>query len=455
MSGIGVAAAEETRARTRHSVRHFLANFKQLEERYPGQYPRMIVRGDGAYVWDDMGHRLLDAGGHLGATQIGHGRSVIGERMARQVAELEYISLDGGLSHPKSLELAEVLAPLVPLDDPKISFTLSGSEANELALKIARAYHSRRGDDRRVVVLSREGSYHGSTYGGISAAGVPVFRAGFGPTLPAFAQVPQPSPGRCGFCAADEQCTLRCADALEQSVEEHGPENIAAIMGEPVSIFGAVKIPHPEYWTRVQEIRDSCGALLIVDEVVTGFGRTGRMFGCEHWDIRPDIMTVAKGLTSGYVPMGATIVAREVEEAFTDQPLLHINTYAGHPVACEAGIANLEILIGERLAENAASLEGALRRELEQIEPFLGRRIRVSVIGLLSSVEVEAADVDDGDTLVMAIRHAMYERGVIARASYAGGILTVVFYPVLTVGERDVVEGVEALKYALGDVLAA
>jgi adenosylmethionine-8-amino-7-oxononanoate aminotransferase len=165
-------------------------------------------------------------------------------------------------------------------------------------------------------------------------------------------------------------------------------------------------------------------------------------------------MTVAKGLTSGYVPMGATIVSREVEDAFTDQPLLHINTYAGHPVACEAGIANLEILIGERLAENAASLEGALRRELEQIEPFLGLTVRVSVIGLLSSVEVEA-DIDDSDSLVMAIRHAMYERGVIARASYAGGILTVVFYPVLTVGERDIVEGVEALKNALGDVLAA
>jgi adenosylmethionine-8-amino-7-oxononanoate aminotransferase len=452
MSGIEVAPAEATRARARHSVRHFLANFKALEERYPGQYPRMIVRGEGAYLWDDAGHRLLDAGAHLGATQIGHGRASIGERMAQQVRELEYVSLDGGISHPKALELAEFLAPLLPFEDPMISFTLSGSEANELALKIVRAYHSRRGDDGRVVVLSREGSYHGSTYGGISATGVPVFRAGYGPTLPGFAQVAQPSPGRCGFCS--DECTLRCADALEQAVEDHGRDTIAAIIAEPVSIFGAVKIPHPDYWARVQEIRDRSGALLIVDEVVTGFGRTGRLFGSDHWGVRPDVMTVAKGLTSGYAPLGATIVSRDVEDAFADQPLLHINTYAGHPVSCEAGIANLEILLGERLPENAAALEHVLRRELETISPLLGRRVRVSVIGLLSSVEVDAADVDDPDGLVLAARHSMYEHGVIARASCTAGILTVVFYPALVVGEQDVVEGVEGLRDALADVLS-
>jgi adenosylmethionine-8-amino-7-oxononanoate aminotransferase len=450
---VAVDEAPDTRAAAQRLVRHFLADFSHLETAYPGLYPRLVVRADGAYVWDDSGRRLLDAGGHLGACQIGHGRAEIAERMATQARALDFIALDSGLSHPKAVDLAQRLATLVPVEDAIFSFTSSGSESNELAFKIARAYHHRRGDAQRTVILSRDGSYHGSTFGGISATGAEAFRTGFGPLVGGFAQIPQPSPGRCGYCTALEGCNLRCADALEAAIDGAGPENIAAVVAEPVAILQAVKIPHPEYWDRVQAICRQSGALLIVDEVVTGFGRTGRWFGSEHWDIRPDIVTLAKGLTSGYIPLGATVVSRRVEDAFRDSPLLHLNTYAGHPVACEAALATIEILERERLPEHAAELEPVLGGCLAEVAERIPQVLRTSVIGLLSSVEVDVADRSDGGVLAVAVRHAMYEQGVLARCSAADGVLSVVFYPALTVDEEDLHRGVAAVRRALELVL--
>jgi adenosylmethionine-8-amino-7-oxononanoate aminotransferase len=341
---------------------------------------------------------------------------------------------------------------MVPVADPIVSFTTSGSEANELAFKVARAYHSRRGDERRTVVLSRDGSYHGSSFGAMSATGASAFRAGYGPLVPGFEQVAQPSPGRCGYCSADEGCTLRCADALETAIAEIGAERVAAVIAEPVAILQAVKVPRDEYWTRVQSICRANGVLLILDEVVTGFGRTGRMFGAEHWDVEPDILTMAKGLTSGYVPLGAVAVSRRVEDAF-GEPLLHLNTYAGHPVACEAGLANIEILQREGLPERASRLEPALRQGLDAIAAENERVVRVTAIGLLSSVELSTAGVDSVDHAVLRVRHAMYENGVIARCSQAGDVLTVVFYPALVVDEAELERGVRAVGDAVGSVL--
>ena len=444
---------QSTRLRARHSVRHFLADFGKLERAYPSAYPRLIVRGEGAYLWDVEGRRLLDAGGHLGACQIGHGRREIAERIARQVEQLDFVALDSGLSHPKAVELAEVLSRLAPVDDPIISFTSSGSEANELAFKIARAYHSRRGEDERTIVLSRDGSYHGSTFAGMAATGAPAFRAGYGPLLPKFAQVAQPSPGRCGHCTPAEGCNLRCADALEAAIEEAGSDAVAAVIAEPVAILQAVKVPHADYWARVQSICREAGALLILDEVVTGFGRTGKMFGAEHWNVQPDMMTMAKGLTSGYVPLGAVVASRRVEEAFAGEPLLHLNTYAGHPVACEAALANIEILESERLPERAAALEPVLRGCLEQIAAQNPRIVRVSAIGLLSSIEARTEGIADVEAVVFGLRHTMYENGVIARCSQAGDVVTVVFYPALVVDEEAVERGVEGVGDALASVL--
>jgi adenosylmethionine-8-amino-7-oxononanoate aminotransferase len=436
-------------------VRHFLADFPALEERYPGTYPRVITRGEGAYLYDDEGRRLLDAGNHLGAGMVGHGREEIARRMAAQAERLEFAALDSGMSHPKVVELAARLAELVPVTDPVFSFTSSGSEANDLAFKIARAYHHRRGESQRQKILYRDGSYHGSTIAAMTATGALAFKSDFGPLVPKFSQVPQPSPGRCGYCEPTEGCTLACADALLDTIEREGGDTVAAVVAEPVAILQAVKVPHSRYWVRVQAACREHGILLIVDEVVTGFGRTGRLFGCEHWDVRPDIMTVAKGLTSGYVPMGATIVSRQVEDAFADSPLLHLNTYAGHPVACEAALATLDILQDERLPENAAALEPAVLAGLEAVGERTGRVLRVSAIGLLGSVEIDVSDHPDPAALLSEVRHETYERGVIVRCAQGEGVLTVVFYPMLVATEEDVATGTRVLDDALVAVLGS
>jgi adenosylmethionine-8-amino-7-oxononanoate aminotransferase len=445
--------AHATRRLAQRRVRHFLADFRDLEARYPGAYPRLIVRGEGPYLFDDAGRRLLDAGNHLGAGMIGHGRREIADRMAGQAMAMEFAALDSGASHPKAIELAERLAPLVPLDDPMFSFTSSGSESNDLAFKIARAYHARRGQPERTVILFRDGSYHGSSYTGMAATGAPAFRAGFGPMPSGFEQMPQPSPGRCSFCDRETGCSLRCADALEAAIEQHGPDNVAAVIAEPVAILQAVKIPHADYWPRIQETCRRHGILVIADEVVGGFGRTGRFFASEHWGLRPDIMSMAKGLTSGYAPMGATAVARHVEDAFADGPLLHLNTYAGHPVAAEAALATLDVLADESLVERAAALEPVLRRELERVREATSRVVAITVIGLLSSVELDVSDRDDAQDLLIGLRHEMYEHGLIARGAVGDGILTVVFYPTLVVSEDDLAVGAQALADAVAAVM--
>jgi adenosylmethionine-8-amino-7-oxononanoate aminotransferase len=449
------AEAERARRVASRSVRHFLADFAALDERYPGAYPRVIVRGEGAYLYDDRGHKLLDAGNHLGAGMIGHGRKDVGQRIADQVGRLEFAALDSGMSHDKVTELATRMAEIVPLDDPVFSFTSSGSEANDLAFKLARAYHRRRGEPERDKILFRDGSYHGSTIAAMSATGASAFRTDFGPLAPRFAQTPQPSPSRCGFCDRTEGCTLACAEALENTIAREGAESVAAIIAEPVAILQAVKVPQDGYWPRVQEICAEHGILLIVDEVVTGFGRTGRMFGSEHWGVRPDIMTVAKGLTSGYAPMGATIVGRHVEDAFADAPLLHLNTYAGHPVACEAALATLDILERERLPERAAHLEADVASGLVRVGELTGRLLRASVLGLLSSVELDVSDHPDPAAVLVAVRHEAYEHGLIVRLAQAEGILTIVFYPTLVVSDEDVRAGTTILADAVAETLGS
>jgi len=435
--------------RAKHRLRHFLADFTKLEREYPHTYPKAIVRGDGAYVYDEDGHKLLDAGTHLGACQIGHGSAEVAERIAAQVKQLEFISLDAGISHPYAVALAERLADMVLCDDPVFSFTSSGSESNELAFKIARQYHRRRGQPERMKILSRVGSYHGSTYATSAATGVAAFKEGFGPLPEGFIQGAQPSPGRCGHCGAGDACSMACFDDFTRTVEDEGPDTVAAIIAEPVAIPQAVKVPHPEYFAKLRKFCDHHGILLIIDEVVCGFGRTGKMFGAEHFGVRGDIVTFAKGLTSGYVPMGAVAVSRRVEEVFKDAPLLHLNTYAGHPVACESAMAVIDIMEREGMVEHAANMEAVLRRELERVKAAVPRVRHVSVIGLLSSTMTDIADQVDPDATLRKVRKVAYDHGLLARFSRDGNLLAAHFYPALVVTEADIVAGVKALEQAL------
>jgi putrescine aminotransferase len=439
------AAVAALRARLRHSS----ADFRALDAIAPLAYPRTIVRGEGAFLHDADGRRLLDSGNHLGACQIGHGRAEVAERMAEQVRTLEFASLDLGMTHPGALELAELLAPLVPVDDPMFLFANSGSEANDAALKLARAYHARRGEPGRVKVVCRSGSYHGSTFGAMSATGIPASRDPFGPLVPGFVHVAQPFPGFCGLCGADGPCTLACADDVERAIVGEGAETIAAFIGEPAAFRQAIKVPHPDYWPRVREACARHGVLVIVDEVITGFGRTGTLFGSDHWSLRPDILTLAKGVTSGYAPLGATILARPVADVFADEPVAHISTYAGHPVACAAALANLAILLREDLPGAAARAEPLVRSALAGLREQHSAVRRVSAMGLLASVELQLEAGTDAAAAAVRLFHECYERGLIMRTAGEADALVAYFYPPLVVRDDEIEEGVAALDAAL------
>lgn len=443
------SSAMPSMIRAKRYVRHFLADFGRLEQEYPRQYPKMIVRGDGAYVVDEQGHRILDAGSHLGACQVGHGRAEIAERIAEQARNLEFIALDGGISHVYAAELGERLASMVLCDDPIFSFTNSGSESNELAFKIARMYHARCGEPQRTKIVSRLGSYHGSTLATSAATGIGAFKDGFGPLPTGFLQGAQPSPGRCGQCRFGDPCTLDCLDDFERMVEAEDPRTVAAIIAEPIAIPQAVKIPHAEYFARLRRFCDMHGILLIIDEVVCGFGRTGRMFGAEHFGVRADIVSYAKGLTSGYIPLGAVAVSARINEVFTESPLLHLNTYAGHPVACAAALAALDIMETEQLVERAAELESVLREALEELRRSISGVREIAVIGLLSSVTCDISDVEAPDAVVRQVRKDAYDNGLLVRVARDGFLLSAHFYPPLCVEKDDIVSGVRALGSAL------
>jgi adenosylmethionine-8-amino-7-oxononanoate aminotransferase len=230
------------------------------------------------------------------------------------------------------------------------------------------------------------------------------------------------------------------------------PETIAAVTAQPVALPGAVKVPHSDYFAGLRKICDAHGLLLIIDEVVCGFGRTGKMFGAEHFGVKGDIVTYAKGLTSGYIPMGAVAVSGRVNEVFLKTPLLHLNTYAGHPVACAAALAALDVTEDEHLVENAAEMEGGLRDELNRMRQSVPRITEVTAIGLLSSVISDISDVADPDATVRKLRKDAYDAGLLVRVARDGTNMSAHFYPALVVNRRDIEDGVRALEIALRKV---
>lgn len=447
---IGPAELGRLRAAAPRRVHHFFTSFPVLERESPGVYPRQIVRGEGAFVYDSDGARLLDACQHLGACPIGHGREEMAQAIARQVSTLEFVSLDEGITHPLATALAERLAQIVPVEDPKLYFGSSGSEATETAIKLARVYFQEIGEPRRVKILSRDGSYHGIGYGALSANGNPLLREPFTPLVPGFVHTAQFAPGRDESGADEEALAIAAADDVARVIEREDPSTVAAFLAEPISMHGAVKVPPQVYWDRVAETCRRHGVLLIADEVVNGFGRTGRMFGCERYGLEPDIMLVAKGLTSAYVPMGAAIASRRIADVFAERVFLHNCTYSGHPVAAAAALASLAIIEREGLVANAAALEPVLAQELAGIHAELGAPLRrTAAAGMLSGLEFGVEDRASGAALVRRVAKEAYDRGVLVRGFSDDRFGAIFFYPPLVATEDDVRAGLAALRDAL------
>lgn len=385
--------------------------------------PVVFVRGEGALLWDAQGREYIDALSSLWNVAIGHGRRELADVAAAQMAELAFSNSYTGYANVPSIKLAERLISLVYPNMQAVFFCNSGSEAVEGALKTARFYWFLQGRPDKTKIIVRREAYHGGTLGATAATGIPVFHQGFGPPAEGFVRAETCYPYRCGHCQGVEDCNLACADDIEQVILREGAETVAALIAEPVHGAGGVVPPAPGYWPRLREICDRHDVLLIADEVITGFGRTGRWFALEHWNVHPDMMTVAKAITSAYVPLAAFIVSDRVHEAIQSAPadakFMHAYTNTGHPTACAVALRNLQIFEEEGLVEHAAAMGDRLRRGLDEMgdEPHVGD---VRSLGLIAAVELVAdkstrAPFDAARNVGGGILREMRQRGVITR----------------------------------------
>ena len=377
------------------AVDHFWPHSRPAGDMSEESGVRIVTEAKGVWVTDAEGNRWFDMFSGMWLKNIGHGRKEIADAVYAQMQGISYAP--GGTVTPATVKLAAKVASLAPDKESRVYFVSGGSEAVETALKMAKNYQKNVGQPGRWKVISRNGSYHGMTYGALSLGGRDVGPpTEFGPLMPGNIHIAQPGEYRCVYCSDRGACNLQCARDLDRAISHEGPSTVAAFIGEPISASAGIHIPHPEYWPTIREICDRHGVVMIMDEIVTGFGRTGKMFASEHWAAKPDIFTVAKAMTSGYQPIGAAIASKKVADAFLDhESFFHqVVTFGGNPNSCAAGLANLEILEGEGMVENSARLGDYL---FEQLQTLYEHRIVGDVrggMGLLAAVEL----VKDRDT---------------------------------------------------------
>ena len=348
---------------------------------------RVLVRGEGSTLWDARGKAYLDGLAGLYVVNAGHGRREIGEAMAEQATQLAYTS-SASYTNLAAVKLADVLAGLTPGDLNRFFLCSGGSEAIESAMKIAKQVQAMRGFPKRYKIIARRGGYHGATMGAMSITSSRNEKF-FGPFMYGVSFVPSPNRYRNDFGIDGEAGDLACANAVEQEIMAQEPDTVAAVVGEPVSTANNSHVPSPKYWQRVREICDKHGVLLILDEVINGFGRTGTMFATEQFGVVPDLMTMAKGLSSGYAPIAAVAVSERLYDEFKKQDvaLAHLLTFGGQAVSCAAALKNIEILEREELPQRSARQGRYLLGKLEALRahPTVGD---VRGLGLMCAVEL-------------------------------------------------------------------
>jgi putrescine---pyruvate transaminase len=332
-----------------------------------GTVPQLIfTSGSGATLTDVHGREYIDGMASLWNVNAGHGRTELAEAAAEQMNTLAFSSSYGGFSTAPAINLAAKLAELAPGELEVTYFASGGAEANDTAYKIARLYWTLRGEPDRVNIISRMRDYHGLTYGATSATGLPNFWKGFGPLAPGFLHAPSPDPYRFSSEGSPGVAYVR---ALEEVVLKAGAKTVAAVVAEPVQGAGGVIVPPADYFPLLRDLCNRYGLLLIADEVITGFGRTGRWFALQHWNVQADLMIFAKGVTSGYLPLSGVMLTREVHDTLKSVkgPFAHGFTYSGHPTACAVGLRNLQILEDEGLVEQAAQRGAYLLKRLQEL----------------------------------------------------------------------------------------
>jgi adenosylmethionine-8-amino-7-oxononanoate aminotransferase len=422
---VAQSVAESQEAAKRNLWLHFTRMSAYADSEVP-----VIVRGSGPYVFDQHGKRYLDGLAGLFVSQVGHGRTDIAEAGARQASELAYFPL-WSYAHPKAIELAARLAEMAPGDLNRVFFTTSGSEAVESAWKLAKQYFKLTGQPGRYKVISRELAYHGTSMGALAVTGLADIKAPFEPLTPGGVRVPNTNFYRAPEEHGDdlEAFGRWAADQIEIAIEMEGPDTVAAVFLEPVQNSGGCFPPPPGYFQRVREICDRYGVLLVSDEVICAFGRLGYYFGSERYGYQPDIITFAKGVTSGYSPLGGMMVRDELMEPFNEgtATFLHGITFAGHPVSTAVALANLDIFEKEDLLGNVRANEAAFRATLEKLSdlPIVGE---VRGAGYFYGIELvkdketrETFNDDESERLLRGfLSHALFDAGLVCRADDRG-----------------------------------
>jgi len=441
--------------------RHLWMHFTRMGS-YETQDVPVIVRGEGPWVWDSTGKRYLDGLSGLYVVQAGHGRSELAEAAARQASQLAYFPI-WSYAHPAAIELAERLADLAPGDINRIFFTTGGSEAVESAWKLARQYFKAIGQPKRTKAISREISYHGTTMGALSITGYEAIKKPFEPLVPGTSTVPNTDFYRAPVHADDPGAFgLWAADQIAERIEAEGPETVAAVFLEPVQNSGGCLTPPPGYFQRVREICDRYGVLLVSDEVICAFGRLGYWFGAERYGYQPDMITVAKGMTSGYSPMGALLASDRLIEPFLHgtASFAHGITFAGHPVSSAVALANLALFDDEGLLKHVRDNEEDFRSSLHSLDdlPIVGD---IRGDGYFFGIELvkdkatrETFNSEESERLLRGfLSPALFEAGLVCRTDDRGDPV-VQFAPPLICEQEHFDLIVEVLRDVLAQAAA-
>ncbi|MBV8665743.1 MAG: aspartate aminotransferase family protein [Burkholderiaceae bacterium] len=449
-----------TRALQKLDAAHYLHPFTDSKS-LAAKGTRVMVRGEGIYLWDTEGKRLLDGMAGLWCVNVGYGRKRIADAAYAQMQELPFYNSFFQATNAPAIQLAAKLATLAPPQFQHVFFTNSGSEGNDTVVRMVRRYWDLLGQPDRQILISRRNAYHGSTMAGASLSGMPAMHAQGGLPIPGIVHIGQPNYLESGQGRSPQEFGMEAASWLEQKILELGVDKVAAFIGEPVQGAGGVVIPPASYWPEIQRICRKYDVLLVADEVICGFGRLGYWFGSEYFGITPDLMTFAKGVTSGYVPLGGVLVSQRVSDVLIGQggEFAHGFTYSGHPVACAAALENINILEEEGLIDQVRTDTGPyLQQRFASLadHPLAGNVETCGFVAGLNLMQEKAADAhacrpfDPALQVGMICRSHMFGNGMIMRA--VGDRMIVA--PPLVMTHAQIDEMVALIRFCLDETQA-
>lgn len=427
--------------------KHFIHPTSSIKQQQEEGAKFIFEEGDGLYLKDINGKTYVDAMSSLWNVNIGHGRKELAAAAQKQMEKMAFSSAFSTFSHEPAIRLAEKIAKLTPGDLNAIFFTSGGSESNDTAFKLARHYWKLKGEPKRRKIISRKKAYHGVAAASTSATGIPEFWEMAGLLSDDFLHAEAPF----------EISTAEAVGSIREIIEKEGPETIAAFLAEPIQGAGGVIVPKDDYFAEVRKLCDQYGILFIADEVITGFGRTGKMFGMEHWNVVPDMMAFAKGVTSGYIPLGGVAISEKIHDVlkeYSTTTLFHGFTYSGHPAASAVALKNIKIIENENLVENSRAMGDELLKGFEQVKNEINIVGDVRSVGLLGAVELVEDPATNkrfpaGLKIAPKVIEALYERGVICRPVTYDGTAIVTFAPPLIVTKEQIDHMVEKLHDAI------